>query len=227
MEGTSQAIAGHAVFETAIGFIGIAWSEAGLTRLCLPQRSRDAVERRLLRHAGNAASSARPQWVAELIASIKAYAAGEDVDFSGVPVDLTGVDDFRLAIYDAARKLAFGETTTYGELARRAGHAGLARETGAALGANPVPLVIPCHRILAAGGKIGGFSAPGGSTTKEKMLAIEGVRVGPPPGSLLDFEAGIASPERCAGGNAGLFPRACTCRRCRSWYRRSAPKRVP
>ncbi|TIM33617.1 MAG: MGMT family protein, partial [Mesorhizobium sp.] len=77
--------------------------------------------------------------------------------FSGVPVDLTGVDDFRLAIYDAARKLAFGETTTYGELAKRAGHAGLARETGAALGANPVPLVIPCHRILAAGGKIGGF----------------------------------------------------------------------
>ncbi|WP_254027132.1 methylated-DNA--[protein]-cysteine S-methyltransferase [Mesorhizobium ventifaucium] len=187
MEGTSQAIVGHAVFETVIGFIGIAWSEGGLTRLCLPQRSRDAVERRLLRHAGNAASSARPQWVTELIASIKAYAAGEDVDFSGVPVDLTGVDDFRLAIYDAARKLAFGETTTYGELAKRAGHAGLARETGAALGANPVPLVIPCHRILAAGGKIGGFSAPGGSTTKEKMLAMEGVRVGPPPPAQVSF----------------------------------------
>lgn len=187
MEDTFQAIAGHAVFETAIGFIGIAWSEAGLTRLCLPQRSRDAVERRLLRHAGNAASSARPQWIAELIASIKAHAAGEDVDFSGGPVDLTGVDDFRLAIYDAARKLAFGETTTYGELAKRAGHAGLARETGAALGANPVPLVIPCHRILAAGGKIGGFSAPGGSTTKEKMLAIEGVRVGPPPPAQVSF----------------------------------------
>ena len=66
-------------------------------------------------------------------------------------------------------------------LPKRAGHAGLPRETGQALGANPVPLVIPCHRILAAGGKIGGFSAPGGSTTKEKMLALEGVRVGPPP----------------------------------------------
>ncbi|MEI8702412.1 methylated-DNA--[protein]-cysteine S-methyltransferase [Mesorhizobium sp. ISC15] len=187
MESTSQATAGHAVFETVIGFMGIAWSEAGLTRLCLPQRNRDAVERRLLHHAGSAASSAQPQWVAELIASIKAYAAGEDVDFSGVPVDLTGVDDFRLAIYDAARKLAFGETTTYGELAKRAGHAGLARETGGALGANPVPLVIPCHRILAAGGKIGGFSAPGGSTTKEKMLAMEGVRVGPPPPAQVSF----------------------------------------
>jgi methylated-DNA-[protein]-cysteine S-methyltransferase len=187
METTSQAAAGHAVFETALGFMGIAWSEAGLIRLCLPQRSRDAVERRLLNHPAVAASTSEPQWVVELIASIKAYAAGEDVDFSGVPVDLAGVDDFRLAIYDAARKLAFGETTTYGELAKRAGHAGLARETGAALGANPVPLVIPCHRILAAGGKIGGFSAPGGSATKEKMLAMEGVRVGPPPSAQVSF----------------------------------------
>jgi methylated-DNA-[protein]-cysteine S-methyltransferase len=187
METTSRITAGHAVLETVIGFMGIAWSEAGLIRLCLPERSRDAVERRLLRHAGVAASTDQPQWVVELIASIKAYAAGEDVDFSGVPVDLAGVDDFRLAIYEAARKLAFGETTTYGELAKRAGHAGLPRETGAALGANPVPLVIPCHRILAAGGKIGGFSAPGGSTTKEKMLAMEGVRVGPPPAAQVSF----------------------------------------
>jgi methylated-DNA-[protein]-cysteine S-methyltransferase len=194
METTPHATAGHAVFETALGFMGIAWSEAGLTRLCLPQRNRDAVERRLLRHAGIAGQAAKPeprwpepQWIVELIASIKAYAAGEDVDFSGVPVDLAGVDDFRLAIYDAARKLAFGETTTYGELAKRAGHAGLARETGAALGDNPVPLVIPCHRILAAGGKIGGFSAPGGSATKEKMLAMEGVRVGPPPPAQVSF----------------------------------------
>ncbi|MEO5755819.1 MAG: methylated-DNA--[protein]-cysteine S-methyltransferase [Mesorhizobium sp.] len=189
MQTPSQITAGHAVLETVIGFMGIAWSEKGLIRLCLPERSRDAVERRLLRHAGVDASNAgqQPAWVVELITSIKAYAAGEDIDFTGVPVDLAGVDDFRLAIYDAARKLAFGETTTYGELAKNAGHAGLARETGAALGANPVPLVIPCHRILAAGGKIGGFSAPGGSVTKEKMLAMEGVRVGPPPAAQVSF----------------------------------------
>ncbi|MDX8500159.1 methylated-DNA--[protein]-cysteine S-methyltransferase [Mesorhizobium sp. VK4C] len=187
MQNASPITAGHAVLETVIGFMGIAWSEKGLTRLCLPERSREAVERRLFRHAGVSSATEQPKWVVELIASIKAYAAGEDVDFSGVPVDLDGVDDFRLAIYDAARKLGFGETTTYGELAKRAGHAGLARETGAALGANPVPLVIPCHRILAAGGKIGGFSAPGGSATKEKMLAMEGVRVGPPPAAQASF----------------------------------------
>jgi methylated-DNA-[protein]-cysteine S-methyltransferase len=109
------------------------------------------------------------------------------VDFSAVPVDLTGVDAFRLAIYDAARRLGFGETTTYGELAKRAGHGGLPRETGAALGANPVPLIIPCHRIVAAGGKIGGFSAPGGSVSKERMLTLEGVHVGPPPPAQASF----------------------------------------
>lgn len=187
MEKTSAITAGHAVLETVIGFMGIAWSERGLIRLCLPERSREAVERRLFRHGGVSSSTDQPQWVVDLIASIKAYAASEDVDFSGVPVDLAGIDDFRLAIYDAARKLGFGETTTYGELARRAGHDGLARETGAALGANPVPLVIPCHRILAAGGKIGGFSAPGGSATKEKMLAMEGVRLGPPRSAQASF----------------------------------------
>lgn len=180
---------GHSIFETELGFMGLAWSEAGLTRLCLPQSSREAVERRLLRLDDIAGpdSDTPPSWVVELIASIGAYARGETVDFSAVPVDLTGIDAFRLAIYDAARKLAFGETVTYGELARRAGHPGLPRETGAALGANPVPLVIPCHRILAAGGKIGGFSAPGGSATKEKMLGLEGVRVGPPPVAQASF----------------------------------------
>ena len=178
---------GHAVFETALGFMGVAWSEKGLTRLCLPQSGRDSVERRLLRLDGAIPAGPRPQWVAGLIEAIKAYAAGATVDFSGFPVDLAGVDEFRLAIYEAARKLAFGEVTTYGELARRAGHAGLARETGAALGANPVPLVIPCHRILAAGGRIGGFSAPGGSAAKERMLALEGVRLGPPPSAQASF----------------------------------------
>ncbi|WP_027058628.1 methylated-DNA--[protein]-cysteine S-methyltransferase [Mesorhizobium loti] len=187
METTASITASHAVLETVIGFMGIAWSEKGLIRLCLPESSRETVERRLMRHAGVSASTIQPQWVVELIASIQAYASGEDVDFTSVPVDLDGIDDFRLAIYDAARKLGYGETTTYGELAKRAGQPGLPRETGAALGANPVPLVIPCHRIMAAGGKIGGFSAPGGSVTKEKMLAMEGVRVGPPPPAQVSF----------------------------------------
>jgi len=185
---TPTAASGNMVFETALGFVGIAWSETGLSRLCLFQRDRSAVERRLEKHgAVPGGENNTPAWVAKLVGDVKAYAEGEDIDFSTVPVDLSGIDDFRLAIYDAARTLAFGETTTYGELAKRAGHAGLPRETGQALASTPVPLVIPCHRILAAGGKIGGFSAPGGSTTKERMLALEGVRVGPPPAPQQSF----------------------------------------
>ncbi len=179
---------GHVVFETALGFLGIAWNETGLTRLCLPQASREAVARRLLRLEGMAGEgAAQPQWVADLVRAVRAYAEGREIDFSQVPVDLAGVDDFHLAIYAAARALGHGQTTTYGELAKRAGHAGLARETGAALGANPVPLVIPCHRIMAAGGKIGGFSAPGGSASKARMLELEGVRLGPPPSAQTTF----------------------------------------
>jgi methylated-DNA-[protein]-cysteine S-methyltransferase len=169
------------VFETPLGWLGIAWSEKGLTQLQLPSHDRTATERRLQRRTVDSVESDPPAWVAEIVETLKRYAAGEQVDFSSVPVDLAGIDAFRLAIYDAARKLAFGETTTYGELAARAGYPGEARDTGQALGQNPVPIVVPCHRILAAGNKIGGFSAPGGSATKEKLLNMEGVRVGPPP----------------------------------------------
>jgi len=194
MPETAQQISTYTLFETAIGWIGIAWSEAGLTRLQLPERSEAATERRLLAaiasDAGPAPQRAAgdpPAAIAALIEALLRYAAGEPVDFSDVPVDLAGVDPFRRAVYDAARKLGFGDTTTYGGLASAAGHAGLARETGEALGRNPVPVVIPCHRIVAAGGKLGGFSAPGGATTKARLLAMEGVRVGPPPPAQASF----------------------------------------
>ncbi|WP_274628062.1 methylated-DNA--[protein]-cysteine S-methyltransferase [Arvimicrobium flavum] len=173
------------LFETAIGWIGVAWSERGIARLLLPQRDRDAMERKLA--ATGALPSPPPAEILAVIDKVKRYAAGEAMEFGDVAVDLAGADDFQLAIYEAARKLSFGVTTTYGGLATAAGHAGLAREAGAALGRNPVPIIVPCHRILAAGNKIGGFSAPGGSTTKEKLLAMEGVAVGPPPKAQASF----------------------------------------
>lgn len=180
------------LFETRIGWIGIAWSDAGLARLQLPERDRAATLRRLLAtmpRRGPAAEVVEtlPPRIAPVVAALTRYAAGEAVGLSYIPVDLAGVDEFRLAIYDAARGLGFGEVTTYGELAARAGHPGMARETGQALGSNPVPLLVPCHRILAAGGAIGGFSAPGGSATKLKLLEMEGVRVGPPPPAQASF----------------------------------------
>lgn len=176
---------GHTVFLTKMGFAGFSWRAAGITHLCLPQNSEAAVTRRLSGH-GDAVDSPRG-WVAELVARIKAYFDGNTIEFSDIEVDLTGMEAFRLDIYAAARRLRFGEAVTYGELARRAGHEGMARETGAALGANPVPLVVPCHRIVAAGGRIGGFSAPGGSATKQKMLEMEGVQIGPSPSAQQSF----------------------------------------
>jgi methylated-DNA-[protein]-cysteine S-methyltransferase len=187
----SAGLAYH-LFETQIGWIGIAWSDAGLARLQLPERDRAATLRRLqatLPRRGQPAEVVEvpPQEIASIVARLTRYAAGEAVDLSSIPVDLAGADEFRLAIYDAARRLGFGEVTTYGELAARAGHPGMARETGQALSANPVPLVVPCHRILAAGGAIGGFSAPGGSATKLRLLEMEGVHVGPPPPAQASF----------------------------------------
>ena len=179
----------YALIETGIGWIGIAWSERGLTRLQLPARDRPATERRLLATMqGRAVESAdMPASIADLVGMLRRYGAGEEVDFSGVPVDLDGVDPFRRAIYDAARRLGFGRTTTYGGLAEEAGYKGRAQDTGQALGRNPVPIVVPCHRILAAGNRIGGFSAPGGAAAKERLLEMEGVRVGPPPPAQRSF----------------------------------------
>lgn len=171
--------------DTALGHIGLAWSSRGLVRLSLPDRSREATLRRL----GAAGPEAKvPDMLVPTVDALRRYADGARETFAQVPVDLTEVSDqFRLAIYATARALGYGETTTYGELAARAGYPGMAREAGVALGTNPVPLVVPCHRILAAGGKPGGFSAPGGTATKLRLLALERIIVGPPPSPQAAF----------------------------------------
>jgi methylated-DNA-[protein]-cysteine S-methyltransferase len=118
-----------------------------------------------------------PPWVQSLIADIQRYLAGKPMDFSAVAVDLDGIDDVRRRLYVALREVAFGRTVTYGELAKQLGWSGWegARDVGEAMGKNPMPIVIPCHRVLAAGNKPGGYSAYGGTTTKKKLLALEGV----------------------------------------------------
>ncbi len=176
-----QAVQRYHVFETANGFCGIAWNDVGVTRFRLPDRSADAAERNLLRRLPDAQPSAPPPQIAAVIASAKRYFAGEKIDFSDVQLDLEGQDELFRKIYDAARRVGYGETTTYGTLAKQlGGDWEMARDVGQAMAKNPVPLIIPCHRVLAAGGKVGGFSAPGGADSKIRMLELEGVRVGPP-----------------------------------------------
>ncbi|HEX3500853.1 MAG TPA: methylated-DNA--[protein]-cysteine S-methyltransferase [Stellaceae bacterium] len=171
----------YLIFETACGFCGIAWNNVGITRFQLPTRSAEAIERILRRRVPGAESGAPTPEVAEAVAAVKRYFAGEETDFSGVTLDLGEQDEFFRQIYAAARRVLWGHTTTYGTLAKELG-AGpeAARDVGEAMAKNPVALIIPCHRVLAAVGKVGGFSAPGGSATKLRMLALEGVHLEPP-----------------------------------------------
>ena len=178
----NQAAHQYLIFETAGGFCGIAWNSVGITRFQLPARSAEATERNLRRRLPDAEPGTPPPPVLEAIAAVKRYFDGENVDFSDVRLDLDGQDEFFQRIYAAARRVEWGRTTTYGGLAKelRAGPEA-ARDVGQAMANNPVPLIIPCHRVLAAGGKVGGFSAPGGSAAKVRMLELEGVDLGPPP----------------------------------------------
>ncbi|MBN9563026.1 MAG: methylated-DNA--[protein]-cysteine S-methyltransferase [Alphaproteobacteria bacterium] len=171
----------YLVFDTAGGFCGIAWNDVGITRFQLPTRSAEATERLLRRRVPGAEPGVPTPEVAEAVAAVKRYFAGEEIDFSGVRLDLGDQDAFFERIYAAARRVRWGQTTTYGTLAKELG-AGpeAARDVGQAMAKNPVALIIPCHRVLAAGGKVGGFSAPGGAEAKRRMLELEGVRVEPP-----------------------------------------------
>ena len=123
---------------------------------------------------------APPPAVAHAIADLQRYFAGKKVDFAVVEVDLEGVPPFYVRVYEIARQIGWGETATYGELAARAGSPGAARGVGQALWPDPVAVIIPCHRILASGNKVGHLSAFGGAVSKERLLALEGVRLGAP-----------------------------------------------
>ena len=176
----NQTVHQYLIFETAGGFCGIAWSSIGITRFQLPTRSPEATTRILLRRLPGAEAGTPTPSVSEAIATVKRYFEGEETDFSGVRIDLGEQDAFFKQIYAAARRVGWGRTTTYGALAKEI-DAGpeAARDVGQAMAKNPVPLIIPCHRVLAAGGKVGGFSAPGGSAAKIRMLELEGVHVAP------------------------------------------------
>jgi methylated-DNA-[protein]-cysteine S-methyltransferase len=172
----------YCLFETPLGACGIAWGEPGDTGaepavafLQLPEATATRAEARIRRNSGAGRASEPPPRIAGLLRQVCQHLAGDVQDFRDVPVDLGGAGPFARQVYEAARLIPAGQTTTYGELARAVGRPNAARAVGQALGMNPIALIIPCHRVLAAGGKVGGFSAHGGLATKAKLLAIEGV----------------------------------------------------
>lgn len=155
------------LFATALGTCGVRWSERGIVEVLMPPA-------RAPRGANCVSADQAPQAVGEAIAGIVALLAGERRDLSSITLDDDALDELDRRVYAATRRLGPGETTSYGEIAKAIGAHALAREVGAALGRNPFPIIVPCHRVLAADGSLRGFSAPGGIRTKRRMLEIEG-----------------------------------------------------
>lgn len=160
----------YALFDTAIGRCGVAWGANGITAVQLPEKDDAATVRRL----GGGDESPPPPHVRAAIERMTALLAGDPDDLADIALDPTGVPEFHQQVYRIARAIPSGSTLTYGEVARELGMPGSAQAVGQALGRNPYPIIVPCHRVLGAGGKIGGFSAGGGSATKLRMLTIEG-----------------------------------------------------
>lgn len=188
-----------ALFETPIGRCGIAWRDELVVGLLLPAADARAMRVRMAERFAAATEAAPTPHVAATIAAIGRLFAGESVDFAAVALALDGVPAFHRAVYEAARAIPPGTTVTYGELAKKIGAPGAARAVGQALGRNPFPIVVPCHRVLAAGNKAGGFTAPGGVDTKLRMLALEGAaRPATPAPELFDGPAGLPFDWRAA-----------------------------
>ena len=182
----------YCLFETPLGSCGIAWREGenpsappAVAFFQLPEATAETTEARIARKTRGHKSSAPPPQILEVIERVRKHLRGQMQDFGDVTIDLDEAGQFARQVYEAARRIPAGQTMTYGELAKAMGQPGTARAVGQALGRNPIPVIIPCHRILAAGGKPGGFSAPGGRATKARMLATEGVSIAGGEKSLL------------------------------------------
>ena len=179
------ASAQYTLFETRTGSCGIAWTESGLVRVQLPEATAAHTEARVQRPGATRCDDVLPDFIVSCRAMIQRYFDGERETFDGIALDTANVSPFNAAIYAALRTIAWGQITTYGALAELAGAPGTARAVGAAMASNPWPIIVPCHRVLAASNQIGGFSARGGADTKRALLTLEGVRLDPP--SLWDF----------------------------------------
>jgi methylated-DNA-[protein]-cysteine S-methyltransferase len=164
---------GIALFDTALGRCGIAWTETGIVGVQLPEPV-GAERARLLRRFPDAAESSPPPEVQRAADGIAALLRGESPDLGSIGLDMGAVAEFDRCVLDATRRVPRGTTRTYGEIAAQIGDPAAARAVGQALGRNPFPVIVPCHRVLAAAGRPGGFTAHGGVATKMRMLAIEG-----------------------------------------------------
>ncbi|WP_405160180.1 MGMT family protein [Nocardia sp. NBC_01499] len=166
------------LFDTAIGICAIAWSGTAVIRFQLPEASPAATRARITRRRtglpdDEVRDEAPTGVIAEAITGIRAHLAGALDDLRWIPLDTSAIPEFHRAVFEVTRAIDPGHTLTYGQVADRIGAPGAAQAVGQALGRNPIPLIIPCHRVLAADNALTGFSAPGGVTTKQNLLEIE------------------------------------------------------
>ena len=174
------------LFPTPLGACGIAWRGDTVVATRLPDKSRADTSRHLAARTG-ATSGEPPTAIGRAIASMVALLEGARTDLTSIDCDFERVDPFAARVYAETRAIPAGETSTYGAIALRLGDRQLARGVGQALGRNPFPIIVPCHRVVGADGKLTGFSAAGGVATKLKMLEIEGARIGSAPGLFDDL----------------------------------------
>lgn len=186
---------GLTLFDTQIGPCGIAWGDRGVIAVQLPEGDEAKTRARLLRRCPHAREAAPPAAVQDAIEGIISLLRGERHDLSAIALDMDGLPSFDRRVYEVARTIAPGATLSYGEISARLGARDLAREVGQALGRNPFPIIVPCHRVLAAGGKAGGFSANGGITTKLRLLTIERARTSDTP-TLFDGDSAFGFAMR-------------------------------
>jgi methylated-DNA-[protein]-cysteine S-methyltransferase len=188
---------GFTLFETAIGRCGIVWSERGIVAVRFPERGENAVRNRITRRFPHAHEAVPSDKIRRAIDDIVALLKGEQRDLKHIEIDLGDAPDFNRRVYEVARAIPPGKTLSYGEVAERLGDRNLARDVAQALGQNPVPIIVPCHRVMAAGRKTGGFSAPGGVQTKLRLLSIEGAQLEEEP-MLFDRLPLVAQRRRLA-----------------------------
>jgi methylated-DNA-[protein]-cysteine S-methyltransferase len=201
---------GFALFDTPIGRCGIAWGDRGIVAVQLPERREAETRARMVRRFPGAVEAAPPTVVQRAVENIVGLLRGETVDLSAVALDLEGVPAFHRRVYEAARRIPAGRTISYGEIAQRIGARGAARAVGQALGRNPFAIVVPCHRVLAAGGRVGGFSANGGIDTKLRLLTIEGThrqqspRAASKPAAVVSKPGRVGKAGRVGSGDGGF-----------------------
>lgn len=169
-----MSVRGFALFDTPIGTCGLAWSGTGIVALQLPEATAAGTRARLQRRWPGAQETLPPANVRDVIARVQELLKGKAVELGDIQLDLDAVPEFHRRVYEVARTIPPGHTMTYGQIARQLDAPQESREVGQALGRNPIAIIVPCHRVLGADGKMGGFSAVGGVATKRRLLEIEG-----------------------------------------------------